>query len=114
MLRLSLEISISMVEINSLKLSRFSQLSRPTLLNMSRSSVWIETMLKIETLASTLVLTSLPDSPNSFALVLSEFREIGASGHCISKLLSLGVSICLDVVSIETLDLDTEKKSVST
>ncbi len=28
--------------------------------------------------------------------------------------LSLGVSICLDVVSIETLDLDTEKKSVST
>ncbi len=28
--------------------------------------------------------------------------------------LRLGVSICLDVVSIETLDLDTEKKSVST
>ncbi len=27
--------------------------------------------------------------------------------------LSMGVSICLDVVSIETLDLDTEKKSVS-
>ena len=26
----------------------------------------------------------------------------------------LGVSICLDVVSIETLDLDTEKKSVAT
>ncbi len=26
----------------------------------------------------------------------------------------LGVSICLDVVSIETLDLDTEKNSVST
>ncbi len=26
---------------------------------------------------------------------------------------ALGVSICLDVVSIETLDLDTEKKSVS-
>jgi hypothetical protein len=29
-------------------------------------------------------------------------------------ILSLGVSICLDVVSIETLDLDTKKKSVST
>jgi hypothetical protein len=29
-------------------------------------------------------------------------------------ILRLGVSICLDVVSIETLDLDTEKKSVST
>ncbi len=28
--------------------------------------------------------------------------------------LTLGVSICLDVVSIETLDLDTKKKSVST
>ncbi len=27
---------------------------------------------------------------------------------------TLGVSICLDVVSIETLDLDTKKKSVST
>ncbi len=32
----------------------------------------------------------------------------------LSLLVSLGVSICLDVVSIETLDLDTEKKSVST
>ena len=30
------------------------------------------------------------------------------------KKVRLGVSICLDVVSIETLDLDTEKKSVST
>ncbi len=32
----------------------------------------------------------------------------------IKKNVSLGVSICLDVVSIKTLDLDTEKKSVST
>ncbi len=29
-------------------------------------------------------------------------------------IIRLGVLICLDVVSIETLDLDTEKKSVST
>ncbi len=29
------------------------------------------------------------------------------------RILSLGVSICLDMVTIETLDLDTEKKSVS-
>jgi hypothetical protein len=28
--------------------------------------------------------------------------------------LSMGVSICLDMVSIETLDLDTKKRSVST
>ena len=39
-------------------------------------------------------------------------RRIRAKNNMLK--LSLGVSICLDVVSIETLDLDTEKKSVST
>ena len=48
---------------------------------------------------------------------LFQFRETKGElniDYFIRKDVGLGVSICLDVVSIETLDLDTEKKSVST
>jgi hypothetical protein len=47
--------------------------------------------------------------PNLAALTVKNIKTFE-----VKFTLRLGVSICLDVVSIETLDLDTEKKSVST
>ena len=64
---------------------------------------------------------------NSFVAEIINFLDKSSKGQFVpwtyanswnylnyKKRESLGVSICLNMVSIETLDLDTEKKSVST
>ncbi len=60
-------------------------------------------------------MSSRPTTSNEVVSRLAVMDITSGTNYFVAELnLSLGVSICLDVVSIETLDLDTEKKSVST